>query len=105
MPEFEINRSYQVVGAGNVPYSATIQITKQAWAAADDQTKTQVRNILNSEPIPILSISGRGNGIKKESDGWTIHTQTNKRLYDRDRNHSSTSTKTFTFDEYRKSPH
>lgn len=105
MEQFQINGTYQVVGAGNVPYNVTIQITRQAWAAADDDTKTQVQNILGTQPIRILNIGERGNGIKKESDGWTIHTQTNKRLYDRDRNHSAPATKTFTFNEYRKSPH
>lgn len=98
-----INANYEVVGQGGIPWTANVRITQKAWAAADPDTQEQVTNILASTPIQLLPISGTGNGFKRESDGWTIHTQTNKRLYDQ--TNTGPAPKTFLFDKYRKPPH
>ena len=100
---YHFDQDCAVIGHGGVPYTARIQITQDAWEKADDDVQNEATNILKSEPIQLLSISGKGNGLKRESDGWTIHTQSNKRLYDR--THMEPAPRTFTFDQYRKSPH
>ena len=79
MPFF-IDADYMVVGAGSVPFSKRIQIDQDTWDNADADVQSGVTNILASQPIPLLSLSGKGNGIKQESQGVEFHTQTNKRL-------------------------
>lgn len=100
---YHFDQECEVKGLGGVPYTVRIQITQDAWDKADGDVQNEATNILSTEPIQLLPISGKGNGLKRESDGWTIHTQSNKRLYDR--THLESAPKTHTFDEYRKSPH
>ena len=101
---FFIDADYEVQGLSKIPYTAHIQITQTAWAAADPDVQRDALNILNAPPIQLLPLNGKGNGIKRESNGWTIHTQTDKRLYDTDTSGGG-APKTFLFDTYKKAPH
>jgi hypothetical protein len=99
MPFF-VNGTYQVIGAGNKPYSVTIQIDQDTWDKCDSDVQSGVLNILASEPIPLLSSSGKGNGIKQEQQGLEFHTQTKKRL--QYPGGDVRTDKTFVFDSYSK---
>jgi hypothetical protein len=88
-----------VIGAGSVPYPVTIRITQDAWDKADLDVQHGVSSILALNPIPLLSASGKGNGIKAESKGLEFHTQTNKRLQAPG---AGPSSKTMDFDKYGK---
>ncbi|MEQ9889685.1 hypothetical protein [Pectobacterium aroidearum] len=97
---YYVNKKYKVQGLGGKPYDVTIQILQDTWDKCDSDVQTGVNNILASEPIPLLSGSGKGNGIKQEPKGLEFHTQTNKRLQYPGGN--ITKNKTFTFNSYGK---
>ncbi|VEA66763.1 Uncharacterised protein [Serratia plymuthica] len=97
---YYINKKYQVIGMGNKPYEVTIQILQDTWDKCDLDVQTGVNNILASEPIPLLSSSGKGNGIKQETKGLEFHTQTQKRLQFPGGNIRTDTT--FIFDSYGK---
>ncbi len=89
-----------VVGSGSVAYPITIQITQDAWDAADLDVQRGVQSILDLNPIPILSSSSRkASGIKQEGKGMEFHTSTNKRLQAPG---DTVKSKTMTFDRYGK---
>jgi len=95
--------TYKAAGIAN-EYDITITIAEDAWNSCAEQD--MVINILATTPIPILaSLASRGNGIKRESDGWTIHTQSNKSLYDTNISKGDAAKKTFNFTKYKKRPH
>jgi hypothetical protein len=79
MPFF-IDQDYEVIGAGSVVHTKRIQIDQAIWDSCDTDVQEGVENILQNQPIQLLSSSGKGNGIKQESKGVEFHTQTDKRL-------------------------
>jgi hypothetical protein len=98
-----IDQDYQVKGQSGQTYTARVVITQDAWNKADQDVQNQTNQILAVQPIPLLPINGTGKGFKRESNGWTIHTQTNKRLYAT--NDLGPAPRRFEFDSYKKSPH
>ena len=90
---------------GRNDFSITITISDAAWNAADADHDV-ILSLLSNTPILVsASIGATGNCIKRESNGWTIHTQTNKSLYDTNIARGDANKKTFTFDTYKKRPH
>lgn len=90
---------------GRNDFNITITIEKSAWdaAAADHDV---IISLLSSPRITVsAAIGATGNCIKRESNGWAIHTQTNKSLYDTNITRGDAGKKTFTFDTYKKRPH
>jgi hypothetical protein len=80
MPRKPANGPYTVVGASRTSYAVRIEIEDKAWAACADDVQNCVISILANQPIQLLPLDGRGNGIKQEFEGLEFHTQTSKRL-------------------------
>lgn len=101
MNYYDQNRN--IKGTGGGVYTARVIITQEAWNKADQDAQKQSMNILANEPIPLLTSSGKGPGFKWEGNGWSIHTQTNKSLYDT--TNLEKAPRNFLFDTYKKRPH
>ena len=71
---------YTVIGAGRMQFQVRIVIDQDTWDACSDDVQEGVLNILDNQPIQLLSLGGRGNGIKQENQGLEFHTPTNRRL-------------------------
>jgi hypothetical protein len=80
MPTKPDDGDYSVIGAGKVSFDVRIEIDEDAWDKCEDDVQDGVVNILENQPISLLSAGGHGPGIKQESKGLEFHTQTNKRL-------------------------
>lgn len=98
-----IDQDYEIKGLSGETYSARVVITQDAWDKADQDVQNQTNNILANTPIQLLSIKGKGNGFKRQSDGWSIHTQSDKRLYAT--NDMGPAPHRFEFNTYKKPPH
>ena len=91
---------------GRNNYDITVEITELVWMSVPVAEQELVINILNATPISVMaSLASTGNGIKRESNGWSIHTQTNKSLYDTNISKGDAGKKSFKFDTYKKRPH
>jgi hypothetical protein len=100
-----VAKTYQASNGRNT-YSITVTITAGAWNSLPLEEKQKVRNVMAAAPISVMpNLSGKGNGIKRESNGWTIHTQSDKSLYDTNITTNDAGKKTFVFDTYKKRPH
>jgi hypothetical protein len=98
-------RQYSVTN-GNNQYMINVSINNDAWDKVPEEEQELAINVLNGEPISIMAgLAGKGNGIKRESNGWTIHTQTNKSLYDTSIAKGDAAKKIFVFSDYKKRPH
>ena len=86
------------IGAGGVAFLIHIDIDQAAWEQANLDVQDGVMAILALNPIPLLSGSQRGPGIKQESKGVEFHTDTNKRL--QAPGYTITKSKSFVFDKY-----
>ena len=90
---------------GRNDFTITITIDEDAWTAAEGD-HDEIINVLNADPISVQAgLAAKGNCIKRESDGWSIHTQTNKSLYDTSIAKGDANKKTFHFTRYKKRPH
>ncbi len=84
----------------------TITITPKVWGKVPPSEQELILSLLASQPISVIAdLKATGNCIKRESDGWTIHTQTNMSLYDKKPGHLSKDNATFVFDRYERRPH
>ena len=91
---------------GRNPYDITVTITHAAWLLVPADEQDMVIALLSSEPISVQAgLAAKGDCIKRESNGWSIHTQTNKSLYDMNISKGDAGKKTFKFDSYKKRPH
>lgn len=91
---------------GRNDYQITVQITNAAWMKVPVTEQDKVISVLSTEPVTIMpDLSGKGNGIKRESDGWSIHTQSDKSLYDTNIRKGDAAKKNFAFEKYQKRPH
>lgn len=94
---------YQATNGKN-QYTISVKIEDDAWSRLPDEQQLMVIAILSNTPISIMNMKGKGNGIKRESDGWTVHTQSNKSLYC-DATKADMGKKVFVFNRYAKRPH
>lgn len=88
---------------GRNNYSITVIIQDAAWNLVPSTEQDQAISVLNATPVSILNIAGKGNGIKRESNCWSIHTQSDKSLL-ADASTADMGRKAFTFDKYKKRP-
>lgn len=86
-------------------FNITITIDDAAWNAAVGDHDV-ILSLLSNTPISVQAgLAAKGNCIKRESNGWAIHTQTNKSLYDMNIAKGDAGKKVFSFTAYRKRPH
>jgi hypothetical protein len=98
-------RDYSATNGRN-DYTVSVQITDAIWRSVPPSEQDLVVNVLNSPKLSIMpDLKSKGNGIKRESNGWSIHTQTDKSLYDTNIRQGDAGKKVFKFDAYKKRPH
>ena len=95
-------KQYQATNGLN-NYMITVTITTDAWDKVPDEEQQLAINVLNAPQVQIMaSLAGKGNGIKRESNGWSIHTQSDKSLYDGNITKGDAGKKIFVFNAYKK---
>ena len=70
--------------AANVipPHTIKFKIEEKAWDKLNTDAQNGVDNILENQPVQILSAKEKGQrGIKLEPYGWAFITKTDQRLY------------------------
>ncbi len=98
-------KDYQASNGRN-QYRIHVQITDDAWQKVPAQEQNMVINVLGATPVNVMpDLKGKGNGIKRESNGWSIHTQTDKSLYDTNIRKGDAGKTNFVFNTYKKRPH
>jgi hypothetical protein len=98
-------RNYQATNGRN-QYQIHVQITDSAWLRVPPQEQDLAINVLSATPVNVMpDLKGKGNGIKRESNGWSIHTQSDKSLYDTNIRKGDAGKTNFVFDTYKKRPH
>lgn len=87
-------------------YQITVVIADDVRGTVPPDEQLQIISILNNTPVSIMAgLAGKGNGIKRESNGWCIHNQANKSLYDLSIKPGDAAKKSFLFNAYKKRPH
>jgi hypothetical protein len=98
-------KDYQASNGSN-SYMIHVTINNDAWNKVPEEEQSLAINVLNAPMVSVMAgLSGKGNGIKRESDGWSIHTQSNKSLYDGSIAKGDAGKKIFVFAAYKKRPH
>ena len=88
---------------GKNDFFITVTITDDAWDKVPDNEQQLAINVLNAPQVQVMaSLAGKGNGIKRESNGWSIHTQSDKSLYDGNITKGDAAKKIFVFNAYKK---
>lgn len=96
---------YQATNGMN-DYFISVTITDDIWSKVPEDEQQLAINVLNAPKVMVMAnLAGKGNGIKRESNGWAIHTQTDKSLYDMNITAKDAGKKIFVFKTYKKRPH